>query len=35
MAGLNYFYDPKPPLLMKWCGHGSVFHMWINTIPHI
>ena len=29
MAG---FYGPKPPLLVKWCGHASTFH---NQLSHI
>ena len=27
-GGLNYFYGLKPHLFVKWCGHGSAFHMW-------
>ena len=30
MAGLNYLYGPKPPLLVKWLGHGSEVHMWVT-----
>ena len=24
LAGLSYFYEPKPLFLFKWCGHASV-----------
>ena len=28
-----YFHRPKLPLLVKWCGHASLFHVWIKCQP--
>ena len=33
VAGLNYCKGPKPPIIMKWCGHVSVFLVWIKYKP--
>jgi hypothetical protein len=27
------FYGSKPPLLVKWCDHESVFHKWVQCQP--
>ena len=32
-GGLNKFYRVKPPLLVKWCGHARIFHMWVKCQP--
>ena len=33
IGGLNKFYRVKPPLLVKWCGHARIFHMWVKCQP--
>jgi hypothetical protein len=35
MTGLNWFNGPKPPLLLKWCGHASAFYMQVSTFKYV
>jgi hypothetical protein len=33
VAVLTWFYEPKPSLLVKRCGHASAFYMWEKCQP--
>ena len=30
-----YFYGSKSPLLVQWCCHATVFHMWVNKVINL
>jgi len=35
VAGLNWFYGHKPPILVKGCGHASVSTREYNALQHV